>query len=110
MLGVEALLERRPATLSGGEKQRVAIGRALLTSPHILLMDEPLANLDTARRNEILPFLDRLHDELALPIVYVSHQMDEVLRLADTIVLMSGGAVVAAGLLETVLARPELRS
>ena len=83
LLGIGHLLDRAPATLSGGERQRVAIARALLTSPRLLLMDEPLAALDEARKAEILPFLERLHAELAMPIVYVTHAMNEVARLAD---------------------------
>ncbi|MFC4624532.1 molybdenum ABC transporter ATP-binding protein [Daeguia caeni] len=97
ILGLENLLERRPATLSGGERQRVAIGRALLSDPALLLLDEPLASLDHARRAEILPFIERLRDETQLPIVHVSHEIDEVARLADQIVLLSQGHVTAAG-------------
>ena len=82
LLGIEALLERRPGRLSGGEKQRVAIGRALLASPRLLLMDEPLASLDEARKAEILPYIERLRDESRVPIVYVSHSIAEVTRLA----------------------------
>ncbi len=80
LLGLDKLLERRPGDLSGGEKQRVAIGRALLSNPRILLMDEPLASLDDARKAEIMPFIEKLHDELHIPIVYVSHDMDENMR------------------------------
>ena len=108
MLGLEALLERRPATLSGGEQQRVAIGRALLSAPDILLMDEPLASLDAARKAEILPYIERLRDEGGLPVVYVSHQIDEVARLADRVVLLSDGAVAAAGPVDEIFARPDL--
>lgn len=108
LLGIASLLERRPAGLSGGEKQRVAIGRALLASPRLLLMDEPLASLDHTRRAEILPFIERLRDELRLPIVYVSHATDEVLRLARTVVVLAAGRVVAAGPIESVLGRPDL--
>lgn len=108
LLGIGPLLERRPHMLSGGERQRVAIGRALLASPSLLLMDEPLASLDTARKNEILPYIERLRDELALPIVYVSHQFDEVKRLADMLVIMSAGRCVATGTVNDMLARPEL--
>jgi molybdate transport system ATP-binding protein len=109
LLGLDALLDRRPATLSGGERQRVAIGRALLAHPSLLLMDEPLANLDAPRKAEILPYLERLRDELQLPIVYVSHAIDEVARLADTLVLMSDGAVAGEGPVEDVLGRLDLR-
>jgi molybdate transport system ATP-binding protein len=97
LLGIGALLDRRPAKLSGGEKQRVAIGRALLAQPRLLLMDEPLASLDTERKHEILPYIERLRDESGIPIVYVSHAMEEVARLATTIVLMDAGRVVATG-------------
>jgi molybdate transport system ATP-binding protein len=108
LLGIAHLLARRPATLSGGERQRVAIARALAGGPRLLLMDEPLAALDAARKAEILPYLERLQRELALPIVYVSHAMDEVVRLADHLVLLSQGRVEAAGPLAELLARPEL--
>lgn len=103
LLGIEHLLDRRPAKLSGGEKQRVAIGRALLTSPRLLLMDEPLAALDETRKGEVLPFIATLPRQFAIPIVYVSHSLDEILRLADTLVLMDAGRAVAAGPLEDVL-------
>jgi molybdate transport system ATP-binding protein len=108
LLAIGHLLARAPATLSGGERQRVAIARALLTSPRLLLMDEPLAALDAARKAEILPYLERLHAELALPIVYVTHSMDEVARLADHLVLMDAGRVRAAGPLSELMARPDL--
>lgn len=98
LLGISHLLNRRPATLSGGERQRVAIGRALLSDPALLLLDEPLSSLDHARRQEILPFIERLRDESHVPIVYVSHEIDEVARLADEIVLLSGGKAEASGL------------
>lgn len=102
LLGIEGLLERGTSRLSGGERQRVAIARALLRRPRLLLMDEPLAALDLRRKAEILPYLERLHDELAIPILYVSHSPDEVARLADHLVLMEEGRVVAQGsLLET---------
>jgi molybdate transport system ATP-binding protein len=91
LLGITPLLDRSPATLSGGEKQRVAIGRAILASPRLLLMDEPLASLDEARRVETLPYLERLRDELNIPIVYVSHSFDEVDRLADEVVRLERG-------------------
>lgn len=97
MLGLEALLPRRPGHLSGGEKQRVAIGRALLASPRILLMDEPLSALDEARKAEILPYIERLRDELNLPILYVSHSVGEVARLADRVVAMADGRVTDIG-------------
>ncbi len=97
LLGIDHLLTRAPATLSGGERQRVAIGRALLSDPALLLLDEPLSSLDHARRQEILPFIERLRDESHVPIVYVSHEIGEVARLADEIVLLSGGKVTASG-------------
>ncbi|HSO06921.1 MAG TPA: molybdenum ABC transporter ATP-binding protein [Pelomicrobium sp.] len=109
LLGIAHLLERRPAGLSGGEKQRVAIGRALLTSPRMLLMDEPLASLDNLRKAEILQYIDRLKEELNVPILYVSHAIDEVVRLADTVVVLSDGAVRAAGPVEEVMGRLDLR-
>lgn len=108
LLGLGTLLERYPASLSGGEKQRVAIGRALLASPRILLMDEPLASLDDARKAEILPYIERLRDELGIPIVYVSHSVSEVVRLATTVVVLSDGQVVASGSVADVMARPEV--
>lgn len=106
LLGIARLLERRPGTLSGGEKQRVAIGRALLSNPRILLMDEPLAALDEARKAEILPYLERLREELDIPILYVSHAMPEVARLATTLVALSEGRVVRHGPVADVLADP----
>jgi molybdate transport system ATP-binding protein len=108
LLGIGDLQGRRPATLSGGERQRVAIARALATAPRLLLMDEPLAALDAGRKAEILPYLERLHRELALPIVYVTHAMDEVARLADHLVLMRSGRVEAAGPLARLMARTDL--
>ncbi|MFP8779792.1 molybdenum ABC transporter ATP-binding protein [Hydrogenophaga sp. RWCD_12] len=108
LLGIGHLLERRTAALSGGERQRIAIARALLTSPRLLLMDEPLAALDLARKNEFMPYLERLTRELDIPVVYVSHAPDEVARLADHIVAMEAGRVVAAGPLAEVLARVDL--
>jgi molybdate transport system ATP-binding protein len=108
LLGLGALLERMPQGLSGGERQRVAIARALLTSPRLLLMDEPLAALDVARKQEFLPYLERLHDELDMPVVYVSHAPDEVARLADHIVVLQDGRAVAAGPLTETLARLDL--
>ncbi|MCY6379182.1 molybdenum ABC transporter ATP-binding protein [Hoeflea prorocentri] len=97
LLGIADLLNRYPATLSGGEKQRVAIGRALLADPALLLMDEPLASLDQDRKREILPYLEEVRDETGLPIVYVSHEVDEVARLADTLVLLNEGKVLGSG-------------
>jgi molybdate transport system ATP-binding protein len=91
LLGIRPLLDRRPATLSGGEKQRVAIGRAILASPRLLLMDEPLASLDAARKAETLPYIERLRDELSIPIVYVSHSREEVERLTGEIIHIDRG-------------------
>ncbi len=108
LLGIEHLLTRRPHTLSGGERQRVAIGRALLAQPHILLMDEPLASLDSSRKAEILPFLTRLKTTLALPILYVTHAVEEITRLADSIVLIRQGRVLAYGPLSELAARSDL--
>jgi molybdate transport system ATP-binding protein len=106
-LGIGPLLDRRPGTLSGGEKQRVAIGRAILANPRLLLMDEPLASLDGERKAELLPLLAQLPSVFRIPIVYVSHAVDEVLRLADRIVLIDAGRVVAAGSVEEVANRPD---
>jgi len=103
LLGIAALLDRKPAGLSGGEAQRVAIGRALLARPRLLLMDEPLAALDTARKAEILPFLERVAAETRVPIVYVSHSVPEVVRLAGTVVALDHGRVVACGPADTVI-------
>ncbi|WP_119157029.1 molybdenum ABC transporter ATP-binding protein [Caldimonas tepidiphila] len=108
LLGIGALLERHPDRLSGGERQRVAIARALLTSPRLLLMDEPLAALDLRRKREILPYIQRLHDELDIPVLYVSHAPDEVARLADHLVLLDAGRVVASGPLAQTMARLDL--
>jgi molybdate transport system ATP-binding protein len=108
LLGIAALLGRRPAQLSGGERQRVAIARALATQPRILLLDEPLAAIDFARRREILPWLDRLRDELRIPMLYVTHSGDEVARLASHLVLLAAGQVTAAGPLAETLARIDL--
>jgi molybdate transport system ATP-binding protein len=109
LLGIDHLLDRRPARLSGGEKQRVAIGRALLTSPAMLLMDEPLASLDASRKAEVLPFITRLSRDFAIPILYVSHALDEILNLADRLVIMDAGTVAACGDLADLLSRPELQ-
>jgi molybdate transport system ATP-binding protein len=103
VLGIGHLLDRRPRTLSGGEKQRVAIGRALLTSPRLLLMDEPLAALDPPRKRDILAFITRVRRELDVPIVYVSHAISELLQLADRVVLMREGRVVAAGTISAIV-------
>lgn len=108
LLGIGHLLERHPQHLSGGERQRVGIARALLTSPRLLLMDEPLAALDSKRKNEILPYLERLHDELDIPVLYVSHAQDEVARLADHIVLLRNGKALASGPIGETLARLDL--
>jgi molybdate transport system ATP-binding protein len=108
LLGIGHLLERHPQHLSGGERQRVGIARALLTSPKLLLMDEPLAALDSQRKNEILPYLQRLHDELDIPVLYVSHAQDEVARLADHLVLLSDGKALASGPIGETLARLDL--
>lgn len=108
LLGLQQLLSRSPSELSGGEAQRVAIARALMCSPRFVLMDEPLASLDQARRDEILPFLDRLHVETQVPIIYVSHNIDEVCRLCDHLVVIEGGRVVADGELQHVLVRMDI--
>jgi molybdate transport system ATP-binding protein len=97
LLGIERLLAQRPATLSGGEKQRVAIGRALLSAPRLILMDEPLSALDRARRQEILPYIERIRDEVRIPVIYVSHALDEVARLANRVILLEDGRVRADG-------------
>jgi len=107
LLGIGALLDRRPGALSGGEKQRVAIGRALLARPRILLMDEPLAALDAPRKAEILPYIERLAQEAGLPILYVSHAVDEVARLAATVVVLAGGRVARAGPAAELFADPD---
>ncbi len=109
LLGIATLLVRRPRDLSGGEKQRVAIGRALLAQPEVLLMDEPLASLDAPRKREILPYLERLRDELRVPIVYVSHAIEEVVRLANLVVVLDSGRVAAAGTPEELGERLDLR-
>jgi molybdate transport system ATP-binding protein len=108
LLGIAGLLQRRPANLSGGEKQRVAIGRALLARPRLLVMDEPLASLDEARKAEILPYIERLRDEAGVPIVYVSHQVAEVARLATTMVVLNEGRVAAIGPTAAIMGRIDL--
>lgn len=108
-LGLGHLIDRSdPTKLSGGERQRVAIGRALLTSPRLLLMDEPLSALDTSSKQDILPYLERLHLELEIPVLYVSHALEEVVRLADHLVLIQQGCVIASGALNETLARLDL--
>ncbi len=109
LLGIGHLLQRRPANLSGGEKQRVAIGRALLSKPRLLLLDEPLAALDAERKAEILPFIEKLRDELRLPIVYVSHDASEIVRLADRVLILEGGRIAAAGEVAEIFGRPALQ-
>ncbi len=108
LLGLERLLDRRPDQLSGGEAQRVAIARALLCAPRFVLMDEPLASLDQARKDEILPFLDRLHTDFDVPIIYVSHNIEEVCRLCDHLVVIDDGRVVADGDIQSVLVQMDL--
>jgi len=108
LLGLEMLLRRRPVTLSGGEKQRVAIGRALLAEPSLILMDEPLAALDVSRKSEIMGYIERLRDALDVSIVYVSHALEEVTRLADQVVLLADGKLVAAGPAVDIMGRPDL--
>ena len=108
LLGIAHLLKRHPSELSGGERQRVAIARALATGPRLLLMDEPLASLDAARKAEILPWLEQLHNQLDIPVVYVTHSIDEVVRLADHLVLLEQGRRLASGPVIDLLARPDL--
>jgi molybdate transport system ATP-binding protein len=110
LLGLEPLLKRRTHQLSGGERQRVALGRALLSQPRLLLLDEPLAALDAARREEVLPYLETLRDRLSIPMVFVSHQLEEVLRLATHVALMEAGEIVASGSLSDISLRPEFRA
>ncbi len=110
LLGIESLLGRRPAKLSGGERQRVAIGRALLCNPQLLIMDEPLASLDNERRSEILPYIETLRQKAGMPIIYISHAMQEVLRLADNMVLIENGTVIASGPATEVFAQADLQS
>ncbi len=102
LLGIASLLDRSTINLSGGEKQRVAIARALVTQPKILLLDEPLASLDVARRKEILPWLERLHRELQIPVIYVTHSLDELAKLADHVVMLENGRVTASGSLREI--------
>jgi molybdate transport system ATP-binding protein len=108
LLGIRPLLDRRPAKLSGGEKQRVAIGRAFLCSPDLLLMDEPLASLDGPRKEEVLPFIAKICRKFSTPVLYVSHSVKEITRLADQVVILENGCVAASGPVEelTVLLRP----
>ena len=108
LLGLANLLERSPQNLSGGERQRVAIGRALLSQPKLLLMDEPLSALDRSTKSEILPFLERLHERLSLPVIYICHDISEIERLADHLILMQQGKVTAAGPLHTLQGDPAL--
>lgn len=108
LLGIAHLLDRIPLDLSGGERQRVAIARALATSPRVLLMDEPLAAIDAARKNEILPWLEQLHERLDIPVVYVTHSPDEMARLADHLVLLESGRVRAQGPVEALMTRLDL--
>ena len=107
LLGLGPLLDRRPGALSGGEKQRVAIGRALLAEPRVLLMDEPLAALDDARKAEVLPYLERIRDETRIPVLYISHAVPEVARLATTVVVVEAGRVIRAGPTAEVLSDPD---
>lgn len=109
VLGIERLLDRKPTTLSGGEAQRVAIGRALLSDPSILLLDEPMSALDVKRKLEILPFLEVVRDQFNIPMIYISHSVDEITRLADYLVVLDQGQVIASGQIETVLANYDIR-
>jgi molybdate transport system ATP-binding protein len=108
LLGIERLLARAPHALSGGERQRVAVGRALLSQPRLLLMDEPLAALDRASKDEILPYFEALHAHLSIPIFYVSHDLSEIERLADTLILLNRGRIAASGPLAMLQADPSL--
>ena len=110
LLDLGALLQRRTAQLSGGERQRVALGRALLSQPRLLLLDEPLSAIDTRKRNELLPYFERLRDELSLPIILITHQFEDLLRLANRVVLLDAGRVLAQGELPELSLRPEMRS
>ena len=109
LLGLEALLNRFPVSLSGGEKQRVAIGRALLTAPDILLMDEPLASLDLPRKRELMPYLQKLAKQVEIPLLYVSHSLEEILQLADNVLVLDSGKVKAFGPLECVWSSSAMR-
>lgn len=109
LLDLSRLVQRRPAKLSGGEKQRVAIGRALLTSPHLLLMDEPLASLDASRKQEVLPFIKRLSTEIAIGVLYVSHSMEEIQEIADKILVIINGRLAASGNSQEVMALDNFR-
>lgn len=109
ILGIGRLLKRHPLSLSGGEKQRVAIGRALLTSPELLLMDEPLSSLDAARKHEFLPFISRLPKEFSIPIMYVSHSVTEIMNLADNVVILEEGSQIAVGDVESISLRSDFR-
>lgn len=108
LLGISDLLDRQPETLSGGEKQRVAIGRALLSQPKLLILDEPLAALDDARKQDILPYLERLRDEARIPVVYISHSVSEVARIADRVAIMSDGKIVKTGSVQEIFADPSV--
>lgn len=108
LLGIKHLLSRRPEKLSGGEKQRIAIGRAFLTSPELLLMDEPLSSLDYSRKAEILPFIGKLSRKFSIPVLYVSHSFEEIMTIADHLVLLKGGKVVASGTITDLMSQVEL--
>ncbi len=108
LLGVEPLLQRKPDRLSGGERQRVGIARALLTSPRLLLMDEPMAALDANSKAEILPYLEKLHNELSIPVLYITHALPEVMKLADYMIMMKAGKILAEGELHSVLERLDM--
>ncbi len=108
LLGIGHLLDRKPGSLSGGEKQRVAIGRALLSNPRLLLMDEPLASLDVQRRHDILPFIEKIRDEFGVTILYVSHAIEEVIQLADKMIVLSNGRMAAEGTVEDIMSRLDL--
>ncbi len=109
VLGISNLLQRRTAKLSGGEKQRIAIGRALLSDPTLLLLDEPLSALDSKRKREIMPFLESVRDEFQIPMIYISHSVDEVTRLGDYLVILEAGKITSSGLIEDVLGEVDIR-